>query len=539
MKEITLYILCLCLLAPVASFAEQAGILHLDRPYYFSGEAIFFSVFLGNVQTDSSMILMNIWHDDQLLEEHFHVTTQGHFDGYVKLPHAFPTSLLILQAFAFEVGTARPIELFREAVSVFGDSMSHESFVSTPVPLSAFVYPDIQLSFSADSFLSRNPITCTLSHLPPETSAISVGIRKQGTGVREMSNVRAFRHHLDQLNCMRQLPIRGALADVGDSSSQTTFLLAYQSGSLHFASTLIDQQGLFHVGVPGGYRHTNMQFLDCLNAYPIKTRSVNMATPATPDILAINDSSIGQEYSLYQRRKHIYQLFGQLPRTLIPLDTSEVLSSIAADAVVDVQDYTVQGKISELFREILTPLVFRRKKGSIRVFYRSKDGPIFYPYPPLFIVNGVATQDVDFINSLELQQLKTVHIYSELATVQSLIGSCHIGGLVVIELMDAQYQLPDEQALPTATFPGLQSPIAYPIMNDPESTLPRLQSLVYWSPSQQIAAGDSLNVSFGSTDLEGAYQMDVVVQDRFGKLFLAAFPLVHDSDGWRWVAKRP
>lgn len=61
---------------------------------------------------------------------------------------------------------------------------------------------------------------------------------------------------------------------------------------------------------------------------------------------------------------------------------------------------------------------------------------------------------------------KPTYALHALCTLQAIIGSFNIGGLVVIELLDRHYELPEEIALPRHMLTGLQAPVSYPISLD-------------------------------------------------------------------------
>ena len=123
--------------------------------------------------------------------------------------------------------------------------------------------------------------------------------------------------------------------------------------------------------MPVTYEVADIQFLDCLSAQSAAVEKEALPAPADPQMVQVEDSTIEEEHQRYRERERIYQLFNQLPYSLELQELRNPVNQIEADAVIDVQDYAVQGKIAELFREILSPLSFRQNKSvhPIRVFY--------------------------------------------------------------------------------------------------------------------------------------------------------------------------
>ena len=141
---------------------------------------------------------------------------------------------------------------------------------------------------------------------------------------------------------------------------------------------------------------------------------------------------------------------------------------------VDVQDYSVRGKLLDLLKEITTPLKFRKGKGdryTAKMLYEVLGLKYFYSDNPLVFINGVASRDFDFVANLPLQDIKSLQLYSALQTLRAL-KLVDIGGVVNIEMVDPLFSLPSELRLPGAELQGLQLPAQYPIIANHESNIP-------------------------------------------------------------------
>ncbi|MDW3648513.1 MAG: hypothetical protein R8P61_15715 [Bacteroidia bacterium] len=540
MKAIPQLLVLLFCLKALSPLQAQSAYLQLDKPYYFNGEYIFYTFFLGEVKTDSAVLLLRLVKEGEVLDQHYQANDEGFTGGYFKLAHELRSGIYEIQAFAFDKKNGSPIDLFNTPISIFGEdspSKKPAHFISSNSPPLPDRNSAIQLRFKTDDAPESVLTSCTIQALPEGSSQLSIAIRKLREETHLLSNIRYFQHELDVRSCVSQLPILGYKSRLDSASSESALIYAFQARSLLFQLASMDSNRNVPIEFPRMYGPSEIQFLDFFLSRPAQLEPFTIPPPEKSEHIKIKDASISAEYLLLQKRKQIFQLFHQLPHQVIAENSALRQKLPEADFEVDVQDYAVKGKLSDLFSEFVSPLNFRKKKGvdPIRVYYRFKGKPIYHKFPPLFVVNGIATQDADFICSLLLQEIKTVHVYSEPETLGAIVGSYNIGGLVVLDLVDPLFKLPEELSLPGMKIPGLQLPIIYPIKGEMESETPRIQSLLYWSPHHALESENQVQLTFPTPDLFGKYCLDMLIQDSRGKVYVESIPLLFEENVWRRI----
>ena len=246
----------------------------------------------------------------------------------------------------------------------------------------------------------------------------------------------------------------------------------------------------------------------------------NIEPSSHPIYMETKDDQIADSHQQFQERKKIFQLFDrgtQSPVFSPQIDTVELTDP---DFDFDVQDFAIRGTIVDLIREVGSPLKFRKRRDGYeaKVLYEVGDYKYFFSAPPLFIINGIAVHDVSFVTSLVLQEIKRIRIYSRLETLDKVIGGHKIGGLILIDLIDPLFKIPDEFYLPGGTVAGLQRPLEFPIGYSESDEFPKIEPLVYWSPANTLESPDRFEFEFVKPDLKGEYILEAIFRGEDGKI---------------------
>ena len=214
-------------------------------------------------------------------------------------------------------------------------------------------------------------------------------------------------------------------------------------------------------------------------------------------------------------------MFNTIPQSIPLQDISEERQQAEPDYDLDVTDIAIRGKLFSVFRELVTPLKFRRQKDSTyhaRVLYESAGIKQFYKRGPIFIINGQLTDDDHYVSQLPVQDVKRMKIYSELASVRSAFGPVGTGGIIEVEMIDPRYSVPENLRLPSVRVNGVQPPLQYPFRVGTASDKPRLHSLLYWHPIVLPNEDGNYHIMFEPSDDQTEYEVEWLIQDRQGQL---------------------
>lgn len=192
-----------------------------------------------------------------------------------------------------------------------------------------------------------------------------------------------------------------------------------------------------------------------------------------------------------------------------------------ANIQVKLSDYKLFPTMEETLREII-PFVQHRKvknKSIVRIYIKELDK--FPDVGPLFIIDGVATDDSDYFMRLQptdVSAIKVIHTLDKLR----MFGDLGKGGIVLVET-----NIPDHAALMPKTETsfeavGLNTPLRFKGIDHKlsrASRIPDLRTALYWSPDMVTDEKGVATISFYTTDVTGNYVIQVEGVTNEGKPF--------------------
>ncbi|MCB0258127.1 MAG: hypothetical protein KDE62_00160, partial [Calditrichaeota bacterium] len=144
------------------------------------------------------------------------------------------------------------------------------------------------------------------------------------------------------------------------------------------------------------------------------------------------------------------------------------------------------------------------------------------PGQPLFIIDGKATRDGNYVAHMKMDQVETVSIFTDRAELRQQFNVMGRSGVAIIETSSTDITVPETDADDIFLVRGLQAPAAFPaftpeqIENDRHRPFFRPQ--LYWSPDVRTDASGQANVNFFQSDDTGDFQIRVLVQDERGRM---------------------
>ena len=511
----TFFLICLC----TTSIRGQQGYLHLNQPYYFAGEYILYNVYLDAVATDSAVVQIRFGQDQNIISSHFNRVIDKAITGYIKLSHELEGGLYQMQARAFDQDGARSIEFFSQGFTVFDSEQSpnptyadhdaQRTLTSIPQPLEDL---RVDLIPAAGQWKGR------VSWKNFAADQVSVSIRQERR-TDDQINCRPFSHQLDRTPLMTELPITGSrVLDIEDQN-RSPLLYACHPKNLKFALTNVDQEGRFAFKFDDLYGDQLIQFIEYFGIdMDLSVDHFNNLGRAV--FKEVADSLIPEMQRQSNERKKIFQMFGNSEMPIDLVELPSLINRYPPDYDYDVQDFDLRGTIVDLIREVSSPLKFRKRKDGYiaKVLYEVGDYKYWFSAPPLFIVNGIALHDVSFVSSLVLQEIRRIRIFSRLETLDKVIGGHRIGGLILIDLIDPLFKIPDELYLPQISISGFQPPIHYPIKLPSDEQTPKISPVIYWDPKHPLMHKQAFEFSCPQPDLSSRYLIEVVAQNEHGEV---------------------
>ncbi len=488
--------------------SAQTSFVHFDKPYYFSGEHILYTLSLEDVTLESCMVQISLESSVDLIQEHFHLSERGQVFGHIKIPFDVPSGVFVFKARLFRP-SGIAVEIINTPLSIFNDGVPADSIFAWQEASQYVREGSARITLSRNQLHPGDEVQVDVEIVNPNSEElISVSVREEIGGQELASNIRALTLPEVDNRYLQIIPVTGIRKVEGRARYNDNFFFGASNEALQFAKCIVPE-GPFAMGLAPFYGDAFVQFFDFLSR-PVEVSVVDQVSSPVGDFSYDVDLRLEDRRQQYQQRKLINGLFDHLEVMEEAPDKRVELFSLAPDFSVDVQDLALTGIFADVFRETVTPLKYRKKRDGfeVKMLYEKDNIRNYYPTDPVFKVNDYYTQDYNYLGELPLGDVKAVHIYNkrETLTQLNLIGS---GGLVVVEMMDRQFALPDEIKLPGLSMYGIQEPVVTPVRPLQNGDIPSMNPRLFWDP---FAITDNGKYSFAFTagDQTGNFVVEVV-----------------------------
>lgn len=179
-----------------------------------------------------------------------------------------------------------------------------------------------------------------------------------------------------------------------------------------------------------------------------------------------------------------------------------------ADEVIDLEKYLLFPTMEETIREIIPMVQHRKIKNisTIRVYFSDVNRQS--TISPIFIIDGVMTDDVDYFMSLkptEVSKVKIVNTREKLKT----FGAIGRGGVIMVEtkITDNFAKVPRSKS--SFVVHGLSEPVKVKPFDGGafKDRIPDLRSSLYWAPEMVIDDNGEATFTFYTSDVTGEYSV--------------------------------
>ncbi len=197
---------------------------------------------------------------------------------------------------------------------------------------------------------------------------------------------------------------------------------------------------------------------------------------------------------------------------------------VTPDFTVDIRKYKAFNSVAEILGEVV-PMVRNKKvdgKNEVRVFL--KETAMFASDAPLYLIDGVLTDDTEFFLSLDPSAISTigvVHSADEL-TRYGILGR---NGIVLIETTIPRTDITIPKGKSTLQVKGVNESISFKsrsYQSGSHTRVPDMRSSLYWNPGIILDGTKAgTNVAFYAGDDTGTYVLRVEGLTHDGRPFLA------------------
>ncbi|MDH3651272.1 MAG: hypothetical protein OEQ53_16415, partial [Saprospiraceae bacterium] len=112
-------LILLCSMIITCAAAGQEVHVHFDKPHYFAGEYLFYSLTFSDISADSSCIAqIELGNTGAQIDRHFAQILEGKSAGYVKIPYDISSEVYFFSIDLFDNSGAK-FQILQTAISVY------------------------------------------------------------------------------------------------------------------------------------------------------------------------------------------------------------------------------------------------------------------------------------------------------------------------------------------------------------------------------------------------------------------------------------
>lgn len=524
-----------------AQIANDEAIIHLNKPYYVSGETVWYQLYLpnafagakGNVQ----VMIQN--KNGQVIDDMFWLMEDARLDGYFKIPYDVASDLYHFSIYAIDNNTRKPTMITNWEVPIYND-LNPQGMQAIYPERSIFTAEDnmFDLQISTDKSVVRKGENINVSvKLPPgvrgEIGSVSVSDVSLIGSAAESTVIKSRITLSDGVNLGidERTFVHGMIADASTGQPAKIGVIgAYNPTYNKMYYTKSDDDGLFTLLLKDHVGREYLQVSGTLYDLYADTE-VKLSSPSVPQdvrLIADYDDDIVAYLKESNSRKRIYQYFKEV-ETPVNYDETKGLEYlyVKPNKLVNVKEYVTFENTGIFFNEVLGHLIdFKKKdeKVTARLFdpeskrVISSSDEYYFPRSPVFVVDGNMTKDADYVYNLKLTDLQDVSIYNDWRDITKQFGTFGDFGYVVINTSQTKIEIPKNDMDDIVGFSGKGRDAVYPISisTSDERSAPYLQPTVYWNPEER-----SNSFSFKTSDDVGEFLIQMVVRDEQGKVSVA------------------
>lgn len=544
-RKLSLFLL-LALVGFFQPVNAQESFIHLDKSFYVNGEVIWYKMYLPKSFGTSPRVVKAVILNKagREMDYVFHKVDEfGQVSGYYKVPFDMPTGMYRLAFRTLDITQLTNQELGSRIFPVYNDNdlrALQEQMVELPEERRREVVEmgnelEVRLSIDPVNPGVRDQLNLRIQVSDPQGNGqparASVAITDWGqvepalgfySGVTQGENLAG----LNPDNLAGKWYKRIKSVDEAGKARMTSVIGVWSSDENRmFFSRRTNAEGVSLLELPEFKGEKTIQFLgfqkevDQLRTESIREQAEPIAENMliTPGLLTYLEKS--------QKRKKIFQYYGQLEFDLRPEPQELDIRELKGNQSYRIQDYESFDNFATFFQENLSPLRFLEDRDNNRyIAYiynpRNNRGDNRYEGRPLFIIDGKATRNSDFVGRLDLGPIEDVQLFFRPENMREYFNVMGSSGVVTVSLTgEDEIQLPAEDEANRYRVNGIQQFAEFPAF-DPEQTggqQPFFRPQLFWAPDVVIPAGAGTSLPFTHSDATGIFRIEVFVQDAAGR----------------------
>ncbi len=511
---------------PLFSQIDGSTLIHLDKPYYVTGETVYYKMYFpGELREKGPMLEIQIYNGEGNLIDRSYLKkgSENHVNGYYKIPFEFESGVYTLMASSLVEINQQTVRLGRIPLAIYNDSDSPFPSSNWGVgqgQQSEFRASQLKVSIKLQQLTIRPRGRVNLIVEVKDTQGniveadISLAVTDKGLIGKEdsypFSTIGTSQVSLDPTSFLSEyIPVTGQLENHQEDQLMTFFMPS--SNRIYYTTSEAD--GNFQLLIPAFHGQQSMQYIGAFSDGAKMELEKNGTIERSGEL--VYPESVLSYLKVSRDRKLIYQLYNKVEGAHT-YETPNIVEMTAPDRIFKATDYPFES-IPSFCKELSTPLKFlKERKGAFEFKMFNPESRNFYFGTPLFIIDGQMTKDVKYLSTLDFQSIDEISLYYDNQRLSHNFGFAGFSGVVIISSKEGKAGVPIDPSTQVFQLNGLQSNIV-DLQEDWTVEEPVLKPQLVWEPALSTNSRGHLEYSYQQSDDISQFQIEVVVQSEDGR----------------------
>ena len=533
---------------PVDAFAQEAVFVHTDKPYYLTGETLWFKAYCTDYVTGSLSPLSAVVYVELFDQENQPVAqlkvplNSGTASGQIFISSSWSTGNYLLRAYTAWMRNSDEANFYHQPValinplSVLSPSNYRHDSIAAITP--EFVVPNQgkQIEISTDHKIYGNRQSVLINLLPTTAEQghldLSVAVYPYHPSLESGVNIRSsletlspLSNNLESPNTIKYFPetvgpiIYGDLRNSMLAEDDLMLSLRGEAARIYSPITLDSNRFALQITKEVDYDHVYFWSLDhkdipvTIDAAFDQRTNAGSSLPLTfapATIEFIEDQSVNTQISnLYKEYTYVHGAPTLPNEQAVPFYGPP-------EYQYNLDDYTRFPELEEVFREFVRYVSLRKLSGVMQLFvwdhysnHQSIANNIFFDQPALILLDGIPVGNLDLLMEVDPLRIQTI----EVVTKKYNVGNQIFYG--VVNLKSYKEDFTGDEALfgvKKISYSSLHKPLGFFHPNHGSTSnkrIPDRRNTLYWDPDVSIISAEPEQLRFYTGDGTGDYQIVV------------------------------
>ena len=525
----------------------ESVFVHTDKPYYLTGETLWFKAYCtnnnGKLSSLSSVLYLELFNQVNEPVAQIKVPLQsGTANGQILLSSSWGTGNYILRAYTAWMRNQEVTNFYHQSITIVNplsllssNMHTEDSTELTPSGNTVITVPQsdqISITTDRETYANRQLVELSISThdtlespldisvaVYPYHSSLETGINIHsalGTG----STIRAVSERSQAVKYFPETVGPVVYGELETVKPKSDLLVSLKGEGARIYSPIFLDSSRFVVQLTSATDYDHLYFwtsdrqnLSVIVDTPFHNRLDRVPSPA----LAFKNATIKfiESQSVNMQVSNLYQEYA-ITHGVRSSEEKQVLPFYGVPEFrYNLDDYTRFPGLEEVFREYVKYVSLRRREGILKPFvwdYYANDqsiaNNIFFNEPALIMLDGMPVADFELL--LEVDPLR-------IRSIEGVTKKFHVGNEVfhgVVNLRSYQQDFSGKEAffgVEEIPYSGLQRPLSF-FHPDHGNTadhqrIPDRRNTLYWDPQVKISSTSPRQLRFYTGDTTGYYQI--------------------------------